>query len=98
PPRSSPFPYTTLFRSPDREPVLREFAAVVAPGAFRIGWHERGHEIVLEHRHPAVRNRPLHARIAQVVEVHLFVAVVRAREHGPRSEEHTSELKSRENL
>src|SRR5262252_9965695 len=58
PPRSTLFPYTTLFRSADR---LRGLAA-----------QDHGHA-----HHPLARDRP---------------------RHGPRSEEHTSELQSHSDL
>src|SRR5436309_7608712 len=67
PPRSTLFPYTTLFRSHDGPGVLHQ----LEPGA----------------RH--VEERDLHADVA-------LPAVARA--HAERSEEHTSELQSRENL
>src|SRR3712207_7626290 len=81
PPRSTLFPYTTLFRSP----------ADGAPGVARL---RRGH-----HR-PApapAGGRGLHPRL------HAAAAVVgcgqpAARTRGRRSEEHTSELQSRQYL
>src|SRR3712207_8204510 len=77
PPRSTLFPYTTLFRSPRPEPSrLAEVAAQqlgVAPVRL-----EGEVEQVAQHRHRA--HRPVEAEIAE------------------RSEEHTSELQSRQYL
>src|SRR5690606_42013254 len=93
PPRSPLFPYTTLFRSPPRDLVL------LAP--------ELLHLLLLFH-HLALRQpRPedLHRRIAVRVLRPLRLALnddprgdVRDSHGGARSEEHTSELQSRENL
>src|SRR5207302_3238174 len=63
PPRSTLFPYTTLFRSSARDPALERFRIVAA------GEHP---EIVIALQHQRIATR--------------------------RSEEHTSELQSRENL
>src|SRR3712207_7905964 len=74
PPRSTLFPYTTLFRSPDADPVRQREAEGDVPQA------DPG-------RRRALRHRLLRAR----------------RRHRPglaadRSEEHTSELQSRQYL
>src|SRR5690606_40389777 len=84
PPRSILFPYTTLFRS-----------RLVAGGE------------VLAHRQQQVAVRHLHDAAAEVVagrsgaelaEDHLDVGERGLIERGTRSEEHTSELQSRENI
>src|SRR5690606_39597835 len=88
PPRPTPFPYTTLFRSPFEQP------AVAALG--RIDLEQQA----------AARRIDVVARAAAVVEDHAIdrerprrmvteVVGVLGRQ---RSEEHTSELQSRENL
>src|SRR3712207_9021926 len=66
PPRSTLFPYTTLFRSRQRQPVLVEHL------------HEPGSSAARGHVREAVG--------------------VGRGERGPRSEEHTSELQSRQYL
>src|SRR5690606_41579168 len=90
PPRSTPFPYTTLFRSRQGLAVL-EFAGQVARGfgpvqvvcmglrSAALPGRRRGH-IHLRHRGAESARAGLDAQ------------------GGLRSEEHTSELQSRENL
>src|SRR3712207_7783772 len=76
PPRSTLFPYTTLFRSRQRRVTAEvELAGVVTLGA---------REAVAVGKHP--------------VGAPALVAVRRAHEHRVRSEEHTSELQSRQYL
>src|SRR5688572_31695447 len=65
PPRSTLFPYTTLFRSLAEGPP---------------------HDLIAEHIEP------------EVVEVYGEGVEAWLREHGERSEEHTSELQSQSNL
>src|SRR5690606_41086886 len=78
PPRSTLFPYTTLFRSVDRNTAGDDQFFHVAPRAHaRIGQH------LVQFRHQ---------------DVALQVAVQTAGRRVSRSEEHTSELQSRENL
>src|SRR3712207_6943740 len=81
PPRSTLFPYTTLFRSRGARLAL---AGDVEPGATDVGRAGGGDHAV---------ERPVHA-------LHLEDgARARGRLHGgPRSEEHTSELQSRQYL
>src|SRR3712207_8614630 len=75
PPRSTLFPYTTLFRSAeDRHPG-----------------HHREH-----HLQEVAREAPPHAEVAAKGTVHLRRN--RHRGFGQRSEEHTSELQSRQYL
>src|SRR3712207_8457890 len=78
PPRSTLFPYTTLFRSHDRRLVVLEPLAVEADDELR----------------RLLRGEPDHGRrpadhVGQVAEVD---------PRAPRSEEHTSELQSRQYL
>src|SRR5690606_41499671 len=83
PPRSTLFPYTTLFRSPVRD--------LAAAGAL-----ERAHQ--LEHR-IAGAGAEVHGERPRVREQPLERGQVAARQvDHVRSEEHTSELQSRENL
>src|SRR3712207_7479574 len=89
PPRSTLFPYTTLFRSDDAEGPLEPGRA--APGravqaVLREAAARSGHEPALQARRP--RDRPRRPR-----------AGARDRDpEGERSEEHTSELQSRQYL
>src|SRR3712207_9523011 len=94
PPRSTLFPYTTLFRSPepvgrvvDRElldaPRVQELVEV---GAGPVGGGLQ--LVVLGRAQPA----PGGVRVA------VFDHPVGGGGHGPRSEEHTSELQSRQYL
>src|SRR3712207_8762259 len=81
PPRSTLFPYTTLFRSPDRLGVVRRGRRLGGIGDDRSGDRRRPGDGQL-------RGREL--------LVHLRDALVDLRD--PRSEEHTSELQSRQYL
>src|SRR3712207_8927973 len=83
PPRSTLFPYTTLFRSPDRGRAGgRQDDAGEGDGA------------VDRRRVPA---NPVHA--GSVADGHRRLVVFRPEGGGlPRSEEHTSELQSRQYL
>src|SRR3712207_8602760 len=77
PPRSTLFPYTTLFRSPH---------CAVFPNRVRIGerWQRKPHQVVESHAQAKYKKGL--ARISASVSVSL------------RSEEHTSELQSRQYL
>src|SRR3712207_7438589 len=75
PPRSTLFPYTTLFRSPLRGPVARRARPVLLAGED----DERRALLAVGHR--------------RVVDRHLLAVLL-----GDRSEEHTSELQSRQYL
>src|SRR3712207_7734174 len=78
PPRSTLFPYTTLFRSPRGGCLFRETEA-----------HEQRHVVV---------NRATLRRAAAEVEAKVRNWAVSAVGRGPRSEEHTSEIQSRQYL
>src|SRR3712207_7732747 len=86
PPRSTLFPYTTLFRSVAGAQVTRLVAPRVVVGGPAVDEH---------HRHGRV-HRPLgaHVELQTVVRAQQRVGVVL----GHRSEEHTSELQSRQYL
>src|SRR3712207_7153128 len=91
PPRSTLFPYTTLFRSPARAGEdLPEFDALEALDLGRAHGRrfERGCRLDHEARPPGELARQLAARrvVADRVDVRI------------RSEEHTSELQSRQYL
>src|SRR5690606_40576477 len=87
PPRSTRFPYTTLFRSPTAGVHQRRNCAAVDDAGLRVAHELRvpGHR---DHRHA----------VADLVEHHAECARMRDRLDELRSEEHTSELQSRENL
>src|SRR2546429_6655891 len=93
PPRSTLFPYTTLFRSPARPPWSRSSARDRRPTSRR----DRPSE------NPELRRR---FGVAEGEPLELVEARERALEPGPqrvelgvrRSEEHTSELQSRLHL
>src|SRR3712207_8379473 len=88
PPRSTLFPYTTLFRSRDpEEPLLHD--ARLDDGAAALARAVRKHLLVREHR--LVVRAPLHRRTLAVRKAPL-------EEAEERSEEHTSELQSRQYL
>src|SRR3712207_8423632 len=74
PPRSTLFPYTTLFRSADRLPSPRRLAA----------WAEE--------------DRSLHRRLADLAALDRGAAAPTGSTDPARSEEHTSELQSRQYL
>src|SRR5690606_41720054 len=86
---SSLFPYTTLFRSEGRQVVrvelLGEDRAKVPLRRLPEPVHERRVDVAVQQPHPRLVQRPR--------RVHLDVAL-----GDRRSEEHTSELQSRENL
>src|SRR5258706_8466833 len=87
PPRSTLFPYTTLFRSHRGEAVHREDRGHVE--------RHRFHEV--EREAFPVRERPLvQGALQDAVRVVLELAVLLPRH--ARSEEHTSELQSLTNL
>src|SRR3712207_7697042 len=80
PPRSTLFPYTTLFRSPLPDQISRP-AALRPPRQHEIGRVEVGSS----EGNPRRRRRGRRARAP-------------SGRHQPRSEEHTSELQSRQYL
>src|SRR3712207_8099615 len=90
PPRSTLFPYTTLFRSLDDAPVVEEAGVRRLQGGRRLGVPQR----------LGVPTRAVQGPRQRVVGFHVLPAV----ELGPgcgdggRSEEHTSELQSRQYL
>src|SRR5690606_42106676 len=93
PPRSPPFPYTTLFRSPDAW-TPQERARVLG-AQFQL-WTER----IPDGRTLDYRAWPRGCALADVVWSGAGAPdlMPRLRGHLARSEEHTSELQSRENL
>src|SRR3712207_8984383 len=84
PPRSTLFPYTTLFRSEE---------ATVAVDARR----QRAREVEVEHGHRLGRHVALHEPLL-LAEVRPGDRALRVLLGPQRSEEHTSELQSRQYL
>src|SRR3712207_8915681 len=84
PPRSTLFPYTTLFRSPDANfgRILAAYGGVFVAGSLLWGMAVDGF-------------RPDRYDVAGALLCLLGVAVIM---YAPRSEEHTSELQSRQYL
>src|SRR2546429_8699533 len=94
PPRSTLFPYTTLFRS-----VLGPYAAVTAFGRLRLPIVDDGHQVVGAQRAPDGAQQGFVALVAGCMADLPCGAVDEAQAHGQhRSEEHTSELQSRLHL
>src|SRR5438105_6175457 len=92
-PRSTLFPYTTLFRSFERFFAALSFGAGIAGGGQRSCQQPPARPIVINHkdwilraRHPLKQNRKV------------IVRDVYPRDDIARSEEHTSELQSRVDL
>src|SRR3712207_7578651 len=83
PPRSTLFPYTTLFRSPEQTEVIRR-----APLASRLTWCSRSSSA-----QASSMSRPPATRSVSTGSTTLVSGVV-----VNRSEEHTSELQSRQYL
>src|SRR3712207_8564011 len=83
PPRSTLFPYTTLFRS-------------IARIRLRLGL--RRHLPRLRELLAAPRARPAHAPVGPAALVRMLLLEANVEPLRPRSEEHTSELQSRQYL
>src|SRR5690606_41275218 len=87
PPPPTPFPYTTLFRSPSAYPGARRHAPPADQCQRRA------------HPRPAAGRHPFRAPVATARRQPLADAVCpKENAQRVRSEEHTSELQSRENL
>src|SRR3712207_7135499 len=84
PPRSTLFPYTTLFRSHLAQDVQPAGLGLLQRLAHDLGRDARDLDIHLERSDPGFRARDLEVHVAEVILV--------------RSEEHTSELQSRQYL
>src|SRR3712207_8061802 len=85
PPRSTLFPYTTLFRSEDRKVSGRVYVLAMDAGSLP--------DEIAEHDIAVVGDRDDAQRRALEIGVDLLVT-----SNGARSEEHTSELQSRQYL
>src|SRR3712207_8865567 len=79
PPRSTLFPYTTLFRSQDTDEIVRA-VEMIAPGFGGINLEDIA----------APRCFEIEKRLRESLDIPVF--------HDDRSEEHTSELQSRQYL
>src|SRR5690606_41690799 len=97
PPCSTPLPYTTLFRSYVSEnahtSILAEFVEPLVHEEFRAKF---GDEPLYEVHHVGVVDHS--SQIADLEASRERVINAVAKIDGPRSEEHTSELQSRENI
>src|SRR3712207_7858465 len=91
PPRSTLFPYTTLFRSEDRPRAENEVATAERhrPG------HIRGQQVGRELDAAELGAEGARRRVREQRLRHSGYAL---EQHVPRSEEHTSELQSRQYL
>src|SRR2546430_12869380 len=92
PPRSTLFPYTTLFRSLVERALHGPEAA--AGERRRIGDHQRGDEKEVHAVNVTAPSLEGKCRRSPLEDCHLPLIASRAR----RSEEHTSELQSQSNL
>src|SRR5207249_8348651 len=94
PPRSTPFPYTTLFRSPHRAVVAaaREQPSIGTDGHL----HHRLFRLGKDSRRRTCFHRPHPHRLVEAAAGE--PTAVGTERNGPRSEEHTSELQSRFDL
>src|SRR5690606_42139803 len=90
PPRSTLFPYTTLFRSVDVAATVYRIAGVAAPETV----DGRALEEILAGGPDALAVNAEEFRVAAPIDGGDYVLTL----HASRSEEHTSELQSRENL
>src|SRR5256885_12978800 len=93
PPRSTLFPYTTLFRSGDEPAVAHDGVHRRRPPDGGHGADHRAHARRVEVR----RTLPV-VHVARAAELSAFAAAFGGRPAGRRSEEHTSELQSPCNL
>src|SRR5207253_5529538 len=92
PPRSTLFPYTTLFRSREGRIICR---------ARLLGsWSGRGLHFLYDHAGPVARpaRPPAEMAAGRIIPGRDHVGVPRRGLHHWRSEEHTSELQSRGHL
>src|SRR3712207_6913913 len=90
PPRSTLFPYTTLFRSSSRTEALGLELVAQAPHRQQV---RRVRGVGLE-----LGPQPLHVDVEGLGVTHVVRAPDPVDELGSRSEEHTSELQSRQYL
>src|SRR5256886_15825011 len=88
PPRSTLFPYTTLFRSSDPEEAL----ATPEPRIHEYGEEGNIHKLV------ALEFGNVEQGFAEADEIFEDTFFFQGNTHLPRSEEHTSELQSQSNL
>src|SRR3712207_7908568 len=96
PPRSTLFPYTTLFRSQDRAVRRRDYAAAIDFSGLRQLLRIRPRRSDREH---AARRSEEHTSELQSRQYLVCRLLLEKKTHSrPRSEEHMSELKSRQYL
>src|SRR5690606_41778481 len=86
PPGSAPFPYTALFRSEREEVVVELFRGELTNGLRNLAGRE------LDRAHFLVAKPP------ELAALEVLLTIEELHLHGPRSEEHTSELQPREHL
>src|SRR5688572_32341998 len=93
PPRSTLFPYTTLFRSNYIKIDAPGLSEAIIAGAARLLKREEVRQVHMEVREQSKGGQ----RIVDMLRQHGF-AVAGRNSHTGRSEEHTSELQSQSNL
>src|SRR5690606_39644177 len=89
PPRSSLFPYTTLFRSPSSVFLMLDYSNFYAATAAIYPFLEGNMSLIQEFKAFAARGNVIDMAVGIIIGA-AFGKI--------RSEEHTSELQSRENL
>src|SRR2546422_10471798 len=94
PPRSTLFPYTTLFRSYCAYILLHMSPPGLSPGAQSIGDKQRALQQGLADK----EKRHILQKLTQIGGVQRYKDELRQALAGTRSEEHTSELQSRLHL
>src|SRR5690606_40011191 len=98
PPRSTLFPYTTLFRSRNIKEEARHRRTAASRRHRRRPRRRRRGGLLAERHHFRLGKRPQHGREKAAGPPHRHLLPHRPVARHRRSEEHTAELQSRENL
>src|SRR5256885_13304387 len=96
PPRSTLFPYTTLFRSIEQGPVLENHERVIGVVSAALG--QRWYDVSVQGMEAHAGPTPMELRHDALLAASCIVAEVNRIALDRRSEEHTSELQSTCNL